>query len=153
MRELKNLNPLELIELKISRFERVLSELNNELSKMRKEIRQINLKGINIFNKNQFDLFVCEIEKTTNCNFREKSRKGIAPMIRHILAYLIYVNYGNQLKLKDIGKLTSYSIKDHATIIHSINKTKDMLSIGDFEFCQQYNLISNIFNKYLNNEN
>lgn len=39
MRELKNLNPLELIELKISRFERVLSELNNELSKMRKEIR------------------------------------------------------------------------------------------------------------------
>lgn len=56
-----------------------------------------------------------------------RSRVGDIALARHVAIYCI--NKFTTLTLKGIGKL--FGERDHGTVLHSIKRVKDMLSVND----------------------
>jgi uncharacterized protein YaaQ len=62
---------------------------------------------------------------------RSQNRARVLVLCRHAYYYIARQNMG--LKLAESG---SFFGNDHTTVIHGINKVKDMISIGDEITCQ-----------------
>jgi hypothetical protein len=76
---------------------------------------------------------------------RSQNRARGLVLCRHAYYYIARKNMG--LKLAEIG---SFFGNDHTTVIHGINKVKDMISIGDEITCQFIEQVNScIKEKYL----
>ena len=76
---------------------------------------------------------------------RSQNRARGLVLCRHAYYYIARQNMG--LKLAEIG---SFFGNDHTTVIHGINKVKDMISIGDEITCQFIEQVNScIKQKYL----
>ncbi len=76
---------------------------------------------------------------------RGQNRARGLVLCRHAYYYIARQNMG--LKLTEIG---SFFGSDHTTVIHGINKVKDMISIGDEMTCQFIDQVNScIKEKYL----
>lgn len=58
--------------------------------------------------------------------------------VRHLYWYLLLQNGFN---LSEIGRMNN---RTHSTVLHGINKAKELLSIGDKEMISIYELIKDI---------
>lgn len=73
------------------------------------------------------DNFIRTVNEHFRLNMMKKTRKADYALARQITMYLLY-NYGG-LTLTGIGKIF---IKDHTTVLHSINKITDHIDAQNF---------------------
>lgn len=71
---------------------------------------------------------------------KSRSRSRMLVTARHIYFYFAR-NYLN-MTLKEIGQ--ELGIRDHATVIHGLNKVNDMIDINDDVYCRLIHHIDNI---------
>lgn len=89
------------------------------------------------------DAVLVDIGKIMNVfpeEIKGKSRKEPLVLIRHMAAYICYKNNIGSLKL--IGR--AFGGRDHATIINSLARTKDMVQVRDADFMPIFNKLKHL---------
>jgi len=131
-----------------------LTEINSEIFKLNNQIidlikeRDLLIGDIISVPLNKHDIIIKVVSETTGVSIdfiKAKDRHRHIVEARHITSVLLkkYTKYS----LSMIGQILG--LKDHATVIHAINKHEDRLCINDKKYIELYEQCENNLNKII----
>lgn len=130
---------------KLDIFEGNLVYLQSEILAIKAEYEYFKIEKSPNF-KERINQIRDEIELKYGINIYSKSRKTENVAFRSCLMCLLISNYKG-LTLSECGRI--FGGRDHSTVIHAVNKTKEYLSVKDEQYIDAFTKVNVIFNQIM----